>query len=650
MASLPEGYRSRIAPQPGAPMPAARPEAFGAGVADAVGNLARTIGREKTEDERIDRRLEANQQWTDFQLGFATLREELATESRTGREQYDPGHADRLAKRFEEREKALLDGIADPEVRQRARVATATWGSAFRDGERDWQTLRGAEVAQEKFRDARDASANRTRRLEKPEDYTAELLIQLDAIDGLQASDKVKDALRTETEQVLAVSFLQGRIDQDPKLAKAMLDSGAFDEILDPKQVDALLGGAAVEIRRAEAAEEYAANQAKAMLREDLRLFREEVGQGLDRTDQIAGLRQRAEALGMPDVVAELDGTAADSVFARAYQGAPPVQLEQRMAVLRGKDRRSDAESRELRWIEQKLPAIATRFTEDPVGFYAREGGQAAPPPIDFNDPASVAARSRWAAAATQASGSPVPVLSKTEAAALASTYDSGRQGEESVLALLNRLPPAQAMAAARLVDPRDQTLPILATLPPDTRSVARQGRELLRANRQLLSDQLRDDLDLAEGWADTKQRFDRAMVAVPADQRDAIYETAKQIVAGDLDRTGGVLTVPVWQRALNLAMGATGTGVEQRGGFRTWGDRWFLLPAGRTQREFADEVVGAARRDPKPPVNPDGSPATLSRAYPVAVGPGIYEFRTAGERQLRRADGTVWRVKVGSR
>lgn len=645
-----EGYRSQVAPRTGPAAARVSGEDFGAGIADAVGQAAGAIQRQKIEDYRIERRIEANRQSSEFQVDFAGLREEMSGLSREARQNFTPDHAETLAKEYKAREDALLAKIGDEQVRERAKGTLASWGSSFREGEANWQTVRAGEIGAENFQLSRDAGANRVRRLENPDDYAAELLIQYDAIDTLEVSDKVRDALRKETGQVFAVSYLQGRMDEDPLLAKAMLDSGAFDDVLEPAQVDALLGGAAVEIRRLEVAREREKNLAEAKLREDMSLFREETGQGLDRSEQIGELRGRAEALGLANIVAELDGAAADSAFSQAYEGATPTELEQRMATLRAKGSRTDSEQRELAWIEGKLPGIESRYEKDPVGFYAREGGAGAPPALDFNDPSSILARSRWASAASAAAGRPVPVLSKVEVAQLASSYEGGRAGEESVLALLNRLPPAQAMEAAKQIDPNDRTLPIIATLPQSYRNAARRGREALKADRRLIADQLADDLALADMYAETKTLFDRAMVGVPPDQRAAVYTTAMQIVAGHMDKTGGRFTERSWHLALNMALGASGADEAQKGGFASWGSSWFMLPADVSKGGFSAAVRRELSRSEKPPVNPDGSAANIARAYPVAVGPGLYEFRTAGDRPLRTADGEVWRVKVSAR
>ncbi len=198
------------------------------------------------------------------------------------------------------------------------------------------------------------------------------------------------------------------------------------------------------------------------------------------------------------------------------------------------------------------------------------------------------------------------------------------------------------------MVDPSDDTLAVVVTLPDLYRNQARRGREALKADRKLLSDPMREDIELNEAVTSYSRQFDRALQAVPPDQRKAIHDTARQLAAGMVDKHGGTLTAELWRLSLNQAMGARGTGVNQRGGFGLWQGSWFLLPDGVTAREFG--VAMRAKVAQGGPVNPDGSPANIGRAVPVAVGGGLYEFRTGGGRVLRDKAGQPWRVTWGRR
>ena len=636
------GYQSRVMPQAGRPLPAVSADDYGAGVADAVGRLATTVYGAKKAEYQVDRRQRENAEWTKFQVDFAREREEAAAAAREARKADDPEHARRMAQHWEKAQERLLSNLTFEDLKGRASASAASWGASFRSSEADWQTVRTGEIATENYRDQRDASANRARRMDNVGDYASERKIQREALDGLDVPQGVRDKLWEETEQTLAVSFMQGRIDEDPIGAMGLLESGAFDEVLTPAQVEALRNGSAIEIRRAEAAAEREKAAAERELRDELTILTEREGDGIDVGEEAAALRPKLEQLGMEKELAKLDGMEANSVFARTYEGSPPAQLEQRLAAIEAKGKPTDAEQREAKWIRGHLPSISSRYTDDPVGFYAREGGASAPPPLDIRDPASIAARSKWARRNGVAE-----VLTKTEAESWAKTYGEGRQGEEAVMGMLASLPADQAMRAARMVDPSDDTLAVVVTLPEIYRNQARRGREALKADKKLFDEAL-EDLDTEEGVRAHTRQFARALQAVPPDQRKAIYDTARQLAAGMVDKHSGGFSPELWRLALNQAVGATGTGDNRRGGFGLWNGSWVYLPSGVSPREFGAWAKGRAASNG--PVNPDGSPANINRATPVAVGGGVYEFRTAGDRVLRDSEGRPWRVTWGTR
>lgn len=637
------GYRRQIAPRPAAALPRTSARAFGAELADEMGRTAEIAHRERLEDHAIARRAEQDRQWTQFQHGFALARENMGGISRKSRDDGADGHIERVAETWEVHRENLLGQLSDENVRNRASAALETWGASFRDNEAAWQQVTFSKRAVEDYAAARDVAANRARRLESPDDYLAETAIQHDAIDALNIPEDGKNGLRRETDQVMAIAFLQGRIDADPVLAKAMIDQGAFDDVLDPKQVDALLRGIDVEIRKLDIAERRKADAEERALKEDFRVFKEHEEQGRDVTDQIAGLHERAAALGLDDVVAELEGFAGDAQFAKTYEGVPPAQLEQRMAVLRAKKDPSDLQAMELRWIEKHLPKVAKRYTEDPVNFYANESGPLAPPPIDFNDPASIDARAKWA----RSVGSPKP-FSKVEAAELAQLYDSGRAGTVEVMEMLHRMPADQAMSAAKMIDPTDDELPVMVTLPKQYRDMARRGREALKANKKLLSDPMRDDSELRKGITALNGYFEDALRGVQGDQRQAIKNTALRIAAGYVDRDGTTITKNLYFHALNMALGARGSGADRRGGLGRWkDDNWYLLPSGVTGDEFARSAFAQARNNKVKPVNPDGSPAALKDLIPFAVGDGLYQFRSRSDGPVFGSDGKTWQIRV---
>lgn len=647
------GYERRVAVQAGTPLPQVSADAFGAGVGREIERAGEIIHTEKLEDARIDRELRDNSEWSRWQVAYAQSREEFDRLAADSRESDDPGHAKALAEAWRVREQELLQGLTSERLKERASASMADWGGAYRTREAVWEQARQAEITVDRYDEGLRASEARVRRLETPDDYAAEVTIQMDAIGGLAVSDEIRDKLMDETEQRLAIAYLRGTIDRDPALAKGILGSNAFDGILTGDQIEALTNGADVEIRRVEAANARVRAEKEAQLREQLQTFEEAESQGFF-TDpaEFDQAIEAARAIGDTSLALKLEGMQADTAFIRVWgpENATSLQREQRMTVLAGKANRSIEETRELEFLRRNAASWASEEQSDPVGQAARRGGDYAPPAIDFSDPATLLARGRWAAART-AAGQPVSPLTRTEAQTLGRIFDSGAQGREQVLGLLAEFQPAQAMAAARMMDPEDRTLPVIATLNPRQRTTALRGREILADNRKFLEERLAGNaLDVESQLAVGQGQLNQALQAVPFEERTAIMLAAQELMAGSMERAGGEWNEQSYVRAINFVLGATGSGEEQKGGLSQWGGRAFLLPEGVSKRAFVNATVAGARESEDPPVNPDGSLARLSRAYPVVVGPGQYEFHTATGRPLVRRSGEIYRVNVRAR
>ena len=645
-----DGYRARITPQAGQPLPSASPEVFGAGVAASLEKVGQAAHQREVQSYLADRRLRENSQQASFAEQFAKARADMNDERREGRKSDDPGHAERLREKWEEKSAELLDGIEFEDLRERNRAALTSWGSEFVSREADWEDLRQADLTKERFGEALSTAANRTRRLEDPQDYTDEIKAQYAAIDGFDLSDGEKTALRKETDRQLGIGYIQGWIDRDPQGALAAIQSGAFDDAIPPAQIEALINSAGVEIRRKEAQAAQAKAQAQSEFRERVRSVKELDDQGIDITGQLPDLIAEAQANGMTDLALELEGMSVTAEFGRQYEGATPALLQQRLAVLRGKAKPSISEQRETKWIEERLPGIEQRFDSDPAGYLLRDGGAAAPPPIDFADPASLARRGRWARGASETSGRPVPPLTKAEAQQVAANFDLGkRQGALGAMEMLSRFGPETAAAAARQIAPDDPTIAVMVTLDPDMRARALDGREVLRNDREFLTRRISEDSRLERDVEGINARFAQALRTVEPGQRAAIRRTAWRIVAGEMDSTGGELTDDLYYGAINRALGAEGKGEARKGGLGKWEDNWFLLPEGVTSAQFGRAIRTTLDKSKAPPVNPDGSRVTnLRGVFPVLIGGGYYEFHARSGAVLQRADGTPWRVRVG--
>jgi hypothetical protein len=637
--ALEPGYRRQTAPRPAAAMPAASAESFGAGFGRQLEASTQQVHREQLQDYQIERREAADSEWAAFQHGFALHRENMDGIAREARKDGSGGHAARMREAWEASREGLVDGLKEDAVRQRATSMFEEARGRFVSGEATFEEGARVERVVTDFEAARDIGANRVRRLDKPEDYLAETSTMQEAIGGLNVAEDVKSKLLRETDQVFAVSFLRGRIDEDPTTAKALLTGGAFDDVLEPQQIDALLNRSDLEIRSLEVRAAREAAEAAAAVKEQIQTLEEADRQGIALPDeQYAAAAEAAAALGDDSLALKLEGLRANAGFAKVWEDATPLQREARLAELAGRTKRSAAEDRELKWLEDKSGSLDSRFNDNPAAFAARTGNP--PPPLE--DPA---ARAQWARERSAAYGRPVPPLTKNEAAQLQANFRSGRAAAIEVFDMLAAMPADQAAAAAQQIDPNDATMPVVAVLPRQYRQLALDGRDVLKTNAQLIKGALKEDPDLQEAVADFDGRFNDALRAVPPAQRAGILAVGARILAGVVDQSGGEVSADTYWKAMNMALGATGAGADRKGGLGRWGESWFLLPKGVSGEAFGAAVRRAAKTGG--PVNPNGSPATLSRTFPVAIGNGTYEFRTASGDPIGAADGGNWIVRV---
>lgn len=644
------GYQRQVGIRAAAPRPSVSEQSFGVGVGAEIQRAGEVIQQERLETHRLERDLRENDELVRFNLDFAGLRQEMAELAREARNSDDPGHAERIREQWQSRREFALEGIESKAVRDRAQVALGEWEAQFLTREADWEFVRQQELTVDRIDQGLRISEARVKQMEDLDAYKAETGLWLAAISQLNVSDEIKAKLTDDAHQRLTIGYVQGMIDRDPELARAMVDKGAFAGVLDGRQSEALTNAADVEIRRIEAQREREAAEQRAALREQLQVFKEYEDQGLI-TDpkQFDDAIATAVAIGDTSLAAQLQGLQANTALVKIWgpSNATAVQRSNRMAALNAKNKKTPDELRELKFLQDKSPRWDSQEYSDPTGQAASRGGGGAPPPINYADGGTISARAKWAAARN------MPVFTKSEINELRNVYASGPGGEKQVLDVLDRLGPDEAYAAAKQLDPGDPTLPVIATLPNLSRRMARAGAVKLKADPKFIKAIIEEDVDLGDAVAVLDQQFDRALVAVRADQRAAIKQTAMQILAGYADKTGVGFDEDAYAYVLHAAMGATGRGSERRGGFGAWNDKWFVLPSGVTVGEFADMTRTLIQKIEKPPVNANGKPANIWRTNVVLVRRtrthNYYEFKDRKNRSFRNADGLVFRFKVRS-
>lgn len=645
------GYQRQVRTQAGAPLPQTSAASFGAGVGRELARTGEVLHSEKLEDARIERRLRENAQSTEFDVAFAGTREDFSALAREARKSDEPGHAQRMREQWAKREGELLKAIPSERVRQRAQGSLANWGATFLAREADWEQVRQSELIVDRTQDQITISEGRTRRLERPSDYAAELTIQMDAIAGLDIADELKEKLADEAEQRLAISFVRGSIDRDPNQAKAMLDSGAFDGVLSGDQVESLLNSSAVEIRRVEAQREREAAEAKAQLREQVQTFEAAEGAGLiEDPESYDAAIAAAVALGDDSTALKLEVLKAGQQFVRIWgpENASALQRERRVAELAKTTGRSDSENLELAFLRKHNSTWASQEASDPVGQAAARGGPSAPPPIDLADGASWSQRAQWSSARG------APMFTKLEVRELQTLLEDPR-GELQVLGELDKIGDGFARAqAAEQLAPDDALFRLQAMVQPQVRAVMRQGQKAIGNNPSFFKV---DALGPDEAIVEAKDIINFALREFDEDFRESVRQGWQAYAAGnatanglasfqdvDEDRARNIISM-----SLRVALGGERRNGRWVGGFDEWNGRWYALPETMDEAGFKQRLNRhLAQSKSNPPVNPDGSEASLYRAVPVAVGGGWYEFESLSGDPIRAEQGGRYRVRIG--
>jgi hypothetical protein len=629
------GYQSQVGPGGPAPMVERSAASFGAGVGAAIADAGATLHQAKLRSYKLDRQEKADSEAADFTAKFTKLRTDMDVATREARSNSGAGakgHSEAITKNLQVQRDALLGGITEDSVRRAAIAQFDEYSLKVAKSEGDFEEGRRVDKLVTDIGSALDMGRNRIRVSKGDADiYSEELTQQVAAIYALQnVPQDVKDGLAKDAEQKLSVGFIQGMMDDRPDEAKAAMMAGQFNDVLSSEQLDALMNGADVEIRRRDAAAEREAAAAKSALGERVATVKAMDEQGIEVPEEtLAELEAASVLVGDTSTAVQLQGIRANNAFARVYDKATPLQIEQRTAALQAKDKPSAAEQRELQWLEQKGGALTTKFQNDPFASAQASTGQPAPP-LDFANPASISARMAWQRTASAATGRPIPMLSKAELSGLQQQYQTGEAGQAQLHAQLDMVPSVGGAraAVAREIAPDDRPFQIRAQLAPGVRRMANEGLKVLREKKGFFvpskDNQSRDDIHDMVEQVNTELAY--AMRNFPGEAA-SIQNVGVQIAAGGLagrGQDGDNLNEATYRGGINHALGR----VNGLGGLGKWNGKPFIIADGFTPGGFEAAIMRDLRRNVErprgqanPPVNPDGTTFDLKKATPVWIG-----------------------------
>ncbi|PNU05804.1 hypothetical protein [Novosphingobium guangzhouense] len=653
------GYEARVMPQAAAPLPMASARTYGAELGDAIENVGQDLHRRDLRAYQVQRQQRADQEASDFAHRYALHRENMDGIVRQLRANpTSPDYAEHVAlveKADDAAREGLLSGISEDSLRRRAvqqldefRVRLGTGEAEFAEGQRVAKTTLDAKAVM-------DLGSNRVRRLQTGSEYAGEVQDWYGYVDGLQGLTPVaKQKLRLEGAQEYTVAFVNHLNDTNPAAAIAMLDAGTFDEMLSPQQVEQLRNGSQVELRRAEAQLVHQANLEKAAAKEEIATATELSSQGIDVSEQLPGLIAKAAAMGDTSTVAKLQGMARDSAFARVWGTVSPLQRQARLQALQAipEGKRTENDQAELKWHEGPGRSADSRFTADKAGFALETAPAGMGPPAieNWGNASELVRREKWMRGAVDTYGSMDP-LTGAEVKALQDRASGSDVGYREVLSSLGSgFSGRTAMQAVRQVLPSDAFAQSVVALAPNVQRQALDGRNERKSFPQVLKPRLgadgKPDDEVVRDLSGLRAGFARALGNVPAAQRNGILEVAEAIAANALVKNGQTsdqLDGAMFARALDAALGSTGSGPTKKGGIGWWGGSMYLLPSSVSQSGFDTHISNWLRAHPdQAPVNPDGSPANVRAARPLAIGGDRYQFMV-GNRVLMGKDGKPW-------
>jgi len=662
-----QGYRRQLGPGQAAPRAGASPEAYGAGVGQAIERVGAEWSEDDLRAERLElqRRMEAEaarsgKDYAQLELDV----DEMVEQVRAQNPGEAVGHAETIEQRVNERLGAFLGTIQNDRVRQAFEaqgdnllVRTIGRERAWAGGQRaGYQARMLAEQGR-----IHVGQLSRGFNQQQLDAFNQSIAVTADMMTGIPANNRAEAVFALQRDNVRAsLNVLQL---QDPQRLIGLIEQGTYNRFLTEGDIDTLRQGGVVEIRRQENARQELVNQQRAELREDIGIIQAQIRDGIPVDDAtLERLQQAAGTAQLDRQEYDVGVTRIRNLTNRDLRGRRPEWVEgeiNRLSAL-GDDISPDDAVR-LDQLKARQEAHAEEFRRNPGGFASSNGDR--PPPVDWANPSQEAlqGRRRWARRTWGNSGQQTGIYTSEEAATRTALLDDGTAARAELAAMIVRDAGDDGgliQATARQVAPRDEPFQMalrLGTLPvvgPRRMRDALAGADALAANPSL--------------WNQDKANEVIAEVApalrwLPEATRAAIVQTTRNLYGAQASRHGHTAwNEDAYRMAFHQAVGAVGEGEGMTGGFRElrFGRQRALvtLPVGWTQARFEAAWFGitpqaAVDAANGVPVRPDGRTAITRNEFlgmvPVPVANGRYILWT-GSGFVGRRGGGRYMIDVG--
>lgn len=673
MAGVPErGYQSQLGPAAATPFAGASPEAFGAGLGAAVGQLGQTLHQADVNAYKLDLERQKASEVSDVGVQLARLRAAAPAQIQQLRDQAPAdgsGHVAQVDDWLKGQTDQILGNVRNTEVANHFRPVVEEMRASLVGDETAWAHAQRAEHLVLNGDDTARTLANQE--ATSPSDNVGDSLnLFATTVRGLGLDANATDKAVRDGQRQIAVAHLQGRTDTGhPQATLALIDSGVFNKYLDPGDIKTLRSAADTEIRR----QQVEARQAVEQRVSDAAAFIDNIGKRVDNHIPVpaSDFQQASHLLADPDLAPRLKGhafdvgkwEAVDSVN-RQYQNATPQTIAARVDALNAEianrgDKVDPAHVIERNTLAAMLPQRRQELNDDPLALYARSGGEVTP--LVSSDPASIQARyGQWKKAQAQLGPTTGPLLRDEVDRYTQELAQGNTAGRIALVNELSNFPHDMAVAAARQVAPGNQHLQTAAALAAMGRygmTVARDslyGADAIAAHRGIINE---------KAFGSVFSQAAQALTGLAPDAQHGIYDTAMGVTATRLARAGqvgpwpsGVLGVGQdgYQRkiasvAINEALGGSKRpDGSYAGGIGTHAGAPTLLPTTMTQAEFDNAFYHATPEDfvraagGVTPIYANGHPPTWKEFMGLrlqAVGDGIYRV-LIGNTALLRNDG----------
>lgn len=664
MAQAP-GYRRQVGVSGPAALPQASAADFGAGVGAGIERLGSVMHESEVRAYQIERRLQADQQRADFTKRFAETQGRLGVIRAQARANPGPGavgHQKAMEAAFDEAFEGLTDGIAEDSLRRDAAAQIASARAGFVTDAVEFEVARSAakQVTDTAvFGD--QLEANVATGAVKPgaagqqwDDY----------LDGLyNIDDDTREKLRRQGHAGQSIAA-NGRLREiNPDAALAAIDAGAYNDVLDGRQIEALRARAEAEKHSREAAERAQRQLAIATQKEGLATSKALLDTGAGTPADWEKLAQGYDAVGDTSSAVTARAKGGEMAAVQGSRDWTPVQMQQGIAALQaeqaGKGGLTPAKAVQLAGLKSQLAQSQARLGRTGGALEQYQYATSKPlPPIDLNNPTSMQQRATYAIAAAQKYGqASIQPLLESELPGLRQLMEGGPADKQRVLETIGGFGnPAVVEGAARQVaggsDEGGFRIAATRILTPGGRQVARdilRGGEALKANPSLYNHK-----EAAQAFA----AYGPALQGLGPDFAADTLVAARNLYASRMAAQGLTGWSPgEFRNAIDAALGGYHEGRDYKGGSWTFKNQRVIIPTGWTAdgvfRRIA-RMSGAEAASAQ--VNgdgrwPDGSllyTGQLREMIPVFMGGTRYGFRDARSgRLLPSANGGPYQLDV---